>query len=297
MPNYYDDWNKQWQEVSENLKSISSQLRGLDFNESFINMRDIYVRLNSLCCDKHFKIYDEFHTMDFSQLLGVSEQLKTLSSVDVLGVSTALKQFANNNNLQEIKNLSINISEMYDYKKLAKIMQDSFAQIDWTQVASMEDITEEIAEQYIEDELKDENNQRLITGQVKQVDKEKIKNEIAFWVTIISFILSIYSIVISKPSVTNNTYNNTVEVNYNYTVELGLDAEFMNQMGYRIINQNNVMPRKKPNCSSMVTGHLYIGQVVCVSNKYKKWIEITWKNNDGEFCSGWIQNYRVTEFK
>lgn len=58
-------------------------------------------------------------------------------------------------------------------------------------------------------------------------------------------------------------------MNNNYTIDLGVDVEFMNQMGYRIINQNNVMPRIKPNCSSKVTGHLYIGQVVMLSDKLK----------------------------
>ena len=32
-------------------------------------------------------------------------------------------------------------------------------------------------------------------------------------------------------------------------------------------------------------------------NKYKKWRQIIWENEDGEECMGWIQNYRLTEFK
>lgn len=44
-------------------------------------------------------------------------------------------------------------------------------------------------------------------------------------------------------------------MNNNYTIDSGVDVKFMNQMGYRIINQNNVMTRIKPNCSSKVTCH------------------------------------------
>ncbi len=89
----------------------------------------------------------------------------------------------------------------------------------------------------------------------------------SFWVTIIGFLLTIYGLISSKPLVEYNTYNNTVE--------MGFDAEFMNQVGYRIANQNDVMPRVKPDCSSRVTGHLYIGEVVNISDKHKKWSEIT----------------------
>ena len=39
------------------------------------------------------------------------------------------------------------------------------------------------------------------------------------------------------------------------------------------------------------------GKIVILVNHYKKWVEIIWQNEDGKFCSGWIQNYKVTKFK
>ena len=39
------------------------------------------------------------------------------------------------------------------------------------------------------------------------------------------------------------------------------------------------------------------GKVVRIIDKYKKWRQIIWENEDGEECMGWIQNYRLTEFK
>ena len=34
-----------------------------------------------------------------------------------------------------------------------------------------------------------------------------------------------------------------------------------------------------------------------IIDKYKKWRQIIWENEDGEECMGWIQNYKLTEFK
>lgn len=228
------------------------------------------------------------------KLLGLSEQLKPFSSIDISAMSKSMKEFSDT--MQNIKNIS-DVSRVNDLQRLAKVMQESLNQVDWAQEISVDKITEEIAEQYIKDELKDNSSQTVSETQPKRLDKEKIKSEISFWLTLIGFILTLHGWVTSKPPVTNNTYNNIIEVNNNYTIELGIDADFMNEMGYRIINQNDTMPRIKPDCSSKVISHLYIGQVVNVSDKYKKWIEITWKNDEGVFCSGWIQNYKVSEFR
>lgn len=302
LPNYYDDWNKQWEKVSENLKNIAGQLNRFYLNDSFRSMQDMLIRFkrfnlvsNSIAFDKQM-----FDNIDFSQLLEISKQLKMISSVDISERTTALKQFNNIEILQEFKNLSI-IFETYDFQKLARIMKDSFGQIDWLQDISVDEITEEVVEQYIEEELTEQADNIDSNIQNIQLDKEQIRKDIkgtiSFWIGIVSLLLTIYGLVNSKPTVVYNTYKNTTEVSYNYTVNMGIDAEVMNNMGYRIINQNNVMPRIKPDCSSMVTGHLYIGQVVNVSDKYRKWIKITWKNEDGDFATGWIQNYKVSKFK
>lgn len=71
----------------------------------------------------------------------------------------------------------------------------------------------------------------------------------------------------------------------------------LNEMSYRIVREDNVMPRIKPDCSSRVTGHLRAGQVITVSDKYRKWSEINWEDEDGKFHSGWVQNYKLMEFR
>lgn len=295
MKNYYDVWNKQWKEVNENLKSITNRY---NFSYSFKEIKDIldeYKNLNlinsSIALEKQFETYNMLKSIDFSKLTGVSEQFKMLSSVELSDILKSAKRITDVNQYFKIPSVT------YDVQKMTRIIQDYIVHVDLTQDVSVNEIAEEVVEQYIETTLEDEKKQISSEIQSRQLNKEKIKSEIAFWITIISFVMTIYSFVTSKPLITNNTYNNIVEVNNNYIIDLGVNAEFMNQMGYRIINRNNVMPRIKPNCSSKVTGHLYIGQVVSVSDKYKKWIKITWKNDEGDLCSGWVQNYMVSEFK
>lgn len=246
--------------------------------------------------------------IDAKKLSGISEQLKSLSLSDIQRLSKSLGQFAGIDYLVKYKNLSM-VCEISDFTRLLKIMKVFLSRIDGPQALSVDEISKEVAERYIEEELaeqaqtdgKDSNvqdsqaDQRQVKKDIKDI--KDIKDTISFWAGIISLLLTICGFINSKPTVVNNTYNNITEVNYNYTIDVGINAEILNGLGYRIINQNNVMPRIKPDCSSTVIGHLYIGQVVNVTDKRKKWIEITWKNDSGEYCSGWIQNYKVSEFR
>jgi hypothetical protein len=54
-----------------------------------------------------------------------------------------------------------------------------------------------------------------------------------------------------------------------------------------------IKPRVKPDCSSAVVGNLEPGRVVYAIEKKKKWIHILWKNEKGEECCGWIQNWKL----
>lgn len=298
--NYYYDVFKLTKEIRDSFKVSEDMESVYEMTKSLKSMYEPYAATMKLCksemnfAEETRKIQKMFEDANLTKLLGVSEQLKTSSFADISEMSKSLKQFANAGFLQGFKNFAT-ISEAYDFQKLTRIMQDSLGQIDWSQDVSIDEITEDIAEHYIEEENEITNS--LPDSRVKPLDVGKVKSEMSFWITIIGFLLTIYGLISSKPPVEYNTYNNTVKVNNNFTVEMGFDAEFMNKVGYRIINQNDVMPRVKPDCSSRVTGHLYIGQVVNISDKHKKWIEITWKNDDGDYCSGWIQNYKVTKFK
>lgn len=82
-----------------------------------------------------------------------------------------------------------------------------------------------------------------------------------------------------------------------YIVENNFDPNMLNLTGYCIISEPNCMVRIHPDRSSRVVGHLQVGRVVRIVDKWKKWIRISWVNSDQELFCGWIQNYKVTYFK
>lgn len=184
------------------------------------------------------------------------------------------------------------ILQQYDYAKLTKIMQDTLKAYDYNNPFDVNIITEQITEAYIAGE-EDEQNEYIETKDKKEYVKD-IRDWVSFYIAIISFFISIYSLVSTKPS---NTYNTTIEVNNYYVNDLEISAGMLNAMSYRIIVKNDVMPRIKPDCSSCVMGHLNIGQVVTVSRKYKKWVKIEWEDECGNYYSGWVQNYKLAKFK
>lgn len=184
------------------------------------------------------------------------------------------------------------ILQQYDYAKLTKIMQDTLKAYDYNNPFDVNIITEQITEAYIAGE-EDEQNEYIETKDKKEYVKD-IRDWVSFCIAIISFFISIYSLVSTKPS---NTYNTTIEVNNYYVNDLEISAGMLNAMSYRIIVKNDVMPRIKPDCSFCVMGHLNIGQVVTVSRKYKKWVKIEWEDECGNYYSGWVQNYKLAKFK
>lgn len=171
-------------------------------------------------------------------------------------------------------------------------MQDTLKAYDYNNPFDVNIITEQITEAYIAGE-EDEQNEYIETKDKKEYVKD-IRDWVSFCIAIISFFISIYSLVSTKPS---NTYNTTIEVNNYYVNDLEISAGMLNAMSYRIIVKNDVMPRIKPDCSSCVMGHLNIGQVVTVSRKYKKWVKIEWEDECGNYYSGWVQNYKLAKFK
>lgn len=134
-------------------------------------------------------------------------------------------------------------------------------------------------------------------------DKRKLTvQEVREWLntilTIISLLLSI-----SKQPTTVNYYNitNVYNTNHYYVAVQGYDPVELNSRYYRIVNQNIII-RQKHDCHSRIIGYLYAGDIVRMVNadgkavKYKKWRKIWWDDDDGEY-SGWIQNWKLEEFK
>ena len=134
--------------------------------------------------------------------------------------------------------------------------------------------------------------QNLPIEEKRTIDVKEIREWLNFIITIISVVLG----VTNSSATTINNYNYTQQVNNYYIVGMGYDAKELNTTKYRIVNRESIV-RLKHDCHSIVIEKLEEGKVVRIIDKYKKWRQIIWENEDGEECMGWIQNYKLTEFK
>lgn len=263
-------------EVKESITRMNDQVKNI------VKVYDSTLLMQNQCK------FIEMSTQVTKQLRDSMEIMRDIDNLSEL--SKNLAQFA--------KVIDVSYKDMckilqqYDYAKLTKIMQDTLKAYDYNNPFDVNIITEQITEAYIAGE-EDEQNEYIETKDKKEYVKD-IRDWVSFCIAIISFFISIYSLVSTKPS---NTYNTTIEVNNYYVNDLEISAGMLNAMSYRIIVKNDVMPRIKPDCSSCVMGHLNIGQVVTVSRKYKKWVKIEWEDECGNYYSGWVQNYKLAKFK
>ena len=120
--------------------------------------------------------------------------------------------------------------------------------------------------------------------------------EVRAWLdTIIGILTFIITLSASQPSV-SNTFNQTLQVNNYYVINMGYDVSELNVDNFRIVNCD-VVVRLKHNCHSKIVEQLREGQIIKIIGKYKKWRQVVWKNEEDELCMGWIQNYNLTKFK
>lgn len=127
---------------------------------------------------------------------------------------------------------------------------------------------------------------------IKKIDAKEVR----VWLSLlIKFLAIVLPFIIPSSTVINN-YNTTQIVNNYYVEGWGYQPEELNSEKYRIINQD-VTVRIKHDCHSAVIAHLEEGEIVQIVGKYKKWRQIIWKDEDDEVCMGWVQNYKLSEFK
>ena len=160
----------------------------------------------------------------------------------------------------------------------------------------MESIVAEVKEEYNKGEAiidKDSSNIKVVKEKKKLTTDDiwKIIERIGIIITIIAGLKGLFGDTSTK------IYNSVYETNNYYINVLNIDADYWNMFQYRIVNRNDVMPRIKPDCTSRVMGRLSEGCVVQVLNKRKKWVQICWIDEEGNERCGWIQNYKLDEFK
>lgn len=216
------------------------------------------------------------------------------------------------------------VSEIYErYSSIMDPIQESLKGIDMELLGSVADrvltmsedldldvAVEEITTEYSrvsaqeqEKEKKPEeaetNSERQTenTAEVMRPERRNIDiKEVRAWLdTIIGILTFIITLSASQPSV-SNTFNQTLQVNNYYVINMGYDVSELNMDNFRIVNCD-VVVRLKHNCHSKIVEQLREGQIIKIIGKYKKWRQVVWKNEEDELCMGWIQNYNLTKFK
>lgn len=144
----------------------------------------------------------------------------------------------------------------------------------------------------------------LISVESKKINAKNFKTYVDYVSLIVSILQLLFGIVFSStPEVNINITNDystkyyVNEVNNFYMNEENFSAESYNANGYRFVAEKEVMPRIKPDCTSTVVDKLSLGKMVQIVDKHKKWVQIRWKNGDDTFSYGWIQNYKLSDFK
>ena len=167
----------------------------------------------------------------------------------------------------------------------------------------IEDISPLVAECYEPETEEEKETLKAIvapTGTKERTEKQKLFS--ATVLSIVLFLLSPFYAHITDAVMQRVTKDNPPVINQYYIQNItnniaveGYDVGILNVWGYRIVNREIIL-RARPGQSSYVTGHLPKGKIVRVIGKYRKWVEVTWRDENGEVHFGWIQNYKLSTF-
>lgn len=313
MSNMYA-WERQYEVLNRTATMWASVIQQIDVTSKLNNMTSVVETIQSsmntiesirlvpssleLLC-RRMEAFNTFEQINLSKLFGVEESIQNvLKTYDFSAMTSVFDNLARINISQELYGMSAAL-KAYDPSKLASAIESVFTNIVAMDTLNISDVVEDVTEKYIdENELSDAAAEEIRTV-TKTKDKGLLtEQQLKVWeVYIYPFLVSLLFCVLSSRQPEPSKTNNIVYVNNYYTTEVGIEVDVLNEYNFRIVCNNDVMPRIKPDCSSRVVDHLTSGKVVCVVGKYKKWVEITWKNDKGEYCSGWIQNYKLEKFK
>ncbi len=226
----------------------------------------------------------------FSKINEITASISNLPAIlQEAGSKSLISQIMKNNSV--FSALSEKTLEDININLLGRVTNQVFSESEeW----DIDTVSETIVSEYKKatDFSLNKKNKDLPIEEKPTIDVKEIREWLNFIIAFISFVLGI-----TNSSVTTiNNYNYTQQVNNYYIVGMGYDAKELNMTKYRIVNRESIV-RLKHDCHSIVIEKLEEGQIVRIINKYKKWKQIIWENEYGEEYMGWIQNYKLTEFK
>lgn len=159
----------------------------------------------------------------------------------------------------------------------------------------VEGIVQRILDEY---NSKSKNDVSQTTEPVKKLSADNLKFWLEYIALITTLICNIFNVaypVISDRSNPKVIYNQKVETSRIYCRDICMYApKDLNGNKYRIINRDLVV-RLGHDCHSRVIARLDAGDIVRIAGKYKKWRLILW-NDDKKECTGWVQNYKLSQF-
>lgn len=308
------DFEKQYEVLNRTVTMWDSIIRQMDVVSKLDNMTAALetfqsnissidgINLTSNTLDFWSRQFDAFKSLEqinLSKLFGVEKSIQNIiKTYDFSAINSVLNNLTRISGSQAMVGMSAAL-EAYDAVKFSSAIVSVLRSLTAIDKLSISDFVEEVTEQYIDkNELSDEAAEEIRTVATAENKGVLTEKQLRVWeVYIYPFLISLLFYILSSKQPEPVVMNNITYVNNYYTTEVGIQVEVLNEYNFRIVCENNVRPRIKPDCSSKVVEELPFGKVVCVVEKYKKWIEITWENDEGEYCSGWIQNYKVKKFK
>ncbi len=328
MPNYRE-MNVQYRKLQNilsginsseiaKLANISSSLKAFTGDESFIRLRKNVEQLEKngvLELVKAVQVkQSDVYTINLDYIAAIQDKFKELSDLNLSAVLPISRQLGSMD-IASILKKSISFAG-YDFDNMAKAMHRAFTVISERQgaVRDKEDNAQYVTLEDAANQEQSEYYQQIITEDAYSGEEKKAADEsielsrksirVAIILAICSMLCTIgigipqiYLSYLGLKSSEESGHGNLDDLKGHEKQSAGFDADYMNGLNYRVVCWDSVMPRICHDCKSRVTGHLEKGKIVIIVNRYKKWIEIIWQDEDGIFCSGWVQNYKVTKFK
>lgn len=264
------DFNKRYSQINRNMQAVSKTMSIIEKNLSAFQENQLKI---TRC----------------AEILAKNQS----NLVDSVARASSILSRMNTEHVTRIATLNINES-FRCIKDLQTVLPTATVILENLEIKNDEEIVEE----------KTEKDGTLISEEPKKINAKNFKTYVDYISLIVSILQLLFGIVFSStPEVNINITNDystkyyVNEVNKFYITEENFSAESYNTNGYRFVAEKEVMPRIKPNCTSTVVDKLSLGKMVQIVDKYKKWVQIRWKNDDDTFSYGWIQNYKLSEFK
>lgn len=280
------------------IKAQNKWMKQYDFS----GYRSFAERLSEIMGTKSYNINGITKTLDemmrpLKNIADSSRMNEIFASMS--GLSTILQSAGNISFVSQMLNNNITLAEL-SQKSLKDININLLGRVTDQVLAESEEWDFDVASETIVEKYEkatdfatnDETQSNLISEKHK-IDIKEVREWLNFIISVLSFIMGIAS---STASTTINNYNYAQQVNNYYIVGMGYDAKELNTINYRIVNRESVV-RMKHDCHSSIIGRVDAGEIVRILKKYKKWRRIVWEDEEGEECIGWIQNYKLTEFK